>query len=145
MPTLRQSVLIRADQDAVRAALLDATSLATILGRPCEASPEVGAPFSLWEGIVTGHNAKISDTEIVQTWRLHIEAWPEGHDSNLVIQLRDEGDGTRVALAQSSIPAGCALAVEEHWRDHVWPGIKAILEKPERHEVGRRGWLAWPR
>ncbi|MES2153756.1 MAG: SRPBCC domain-containing protein [bacterium] len=141
MATLRQSVLVHAPVAAVRDALLDSGSLSKVLGHSCEASAEPGGSFSLWDGLIRGHNARLGDAEIVQTWRYALPEWPEGQDSNLILQLREEGGATRVALAQNNIPQSCAVAVEEHWREHVWPGIKALLERPQRRDVGR-GLLA---
>ena len=142
MPSLRHSVLIRAPAAAVRLALLDGPSLSRILGHACAATPEVGGEFSMWDGLISGHNARVTDDEVVQVWMYALPHWPEGVQSNVLLRFIAEGEATRVALSHSSIPSGCVQAVEEHWRDHVWPGLKALLEKPERQEVGFRRWLA---
>ncbi len=142
MSTLRQSVLVRAPPAAVHAALLDSASLSRVLGHTCVSSAEPGGIFGLWDGLISGHNVKVSPTEIAQAWHYVTPGWPPEVDSLLVLQFSAEGEGTRISLSQTNIPLPCGVAVEQHWRDHVWPGVKALLEKPIRHEVGIRGWLA---
>jgi len=121
---------------------VDAESLSRILGHTCVAGDQPGHAFSLWDGLISGRNIKTGDDEIVQSWSFALPQWPAGRESNVVLRLRDEAGATRIALNQANIPEGCGLQVEEHWRDHVWPGLKALLEKPQRQEVGVRSWLA---
>lgn len=147
---LRQSVLVHAPAAEVYEALLDSTTLSRVFGRPVQASSVRRGEFRLFDRI-HGANAELEGPtksgrpgRIVQSFRYAMPEWPLEHFSKLTIQLRPVPDGTRVILDQSSIPAGCAQRVVEHWQDHVWPGLKSILENrvratdPPKSVVGRR-------
>ena len=134
---LRQSVLIRAPPEEVFDALLDAPTLSRVFGRPVQASPAKGGEFDLL-GLVRGANVELERPgrggtgRIVQSFRYSLPTWPLEETSKVTIQLRAVPDGTRVILDQSGIPGGCAQQVMEHWGDHVWPGLKSILESRVR-------------
>jgi len=136
MPTslqkLRQSVHVHAPAREVYDALLDASSLSRIFGRPVQASRTVGGSYNLFDRI-HGTNVELGRSRrIVQTFRYARPEWPLEHTSKVTIQLTPVPDGTRVVLHHSAIPPPCAQAVEEHWQDHVWPGIKSIVENRMR-------------
>ncbi|MFO1533057.1 MAG: SRPBCC domain-containing protein [Thermoplasmatota archaeon] len=141
---LRQSVLLHAPAGDVYDALLDATTLSRIFGRPVQASNAVGGAFRFFD-LIHGANVELErGRRIVQSFRYALPGWPMEHTSKVTIQLRTVPDGTRVILDQSAIPNGCAETVVEHWHDHVWPGLKAILEhraaatRLPRFSIGRK-------
>ena len=140
---LRQSVLVHAPAAEVYDALLDSTTLSRVFGRPVHASPARRGEFRFFDRIHGANTELESSRRIVQSFRYAMPQWPLEHFSKLTIQLRPVPDGTRVILDQSAIPAGCAQAVVEHWQDHVWPGLKSILEnrvratEPQKPRVGR--------
>ena len=130
--SLRQSVLVNAPADEVFDALLDAATLSRVFGRPVNSSAARGGDFSFF-GRIHGTNTELErGRRIVQTFRYALPEWPLERFSKVTIQLRPVPDGTRVVLDQSGIPAPCAQAVLEHWHDHVWPGLKSILENRVR-------------
>jgi hypothetical protein len=92
----------------------------------------------VYEALVHGKNLGLRRSRrIVQSFRYSLPEWPLEHFSKVTIQLRPVSTpevpvATRVILDQSAIPNGCVEAVEEHWRDHVWPGLKSILDNRVR-------------
>jgi len=136
--SLRQSILVRAPPQDVYDALLDAPTLSRVFGRPVQASAAAGGTFSLFSDQVAGANVELDPgRRIVQSFRYAQPTWPLEHRSRVTLQLRPVPDGTRVILDQSGIPNGCAEAVQEHWSDHVWPGLKSILESRAQAKATR--------
>ena len=130
--SLRQSVLVNAPADEVFDALLDAATLSRVFGRPVNASAAKGGAFSFFGRIHGANTELVRGRRIVQSFRYALPEWPLETFSKVTIQLLAVPDGTRVVLDQSSIPSPCAQAVAEHWHDHVWPGLKSILENRVR-------------
>lgn len=140
LPTLqklRQSVRVNAPANQVYEALLDSATLSRIFGRPVQASGILGGAYSHF-GRIHGHNLELEPgRRIVQTFRYARPEWPLEHLSRVTIQLTPVPEGTRLVLHHSGIPPTCAPAVEEHWKDHVLPGLKSIVESrvPQRKEA----------
>lgn len=129
---LRQSVLVHAPPREVYDALLDATTLSRVFGQTVQASAAKGGEFHLF-GRIHGANLEVSrGKRLVQSFRYASPEWPMEHLSKVTVQLRPVPDGTRIILDHSNIPAPCLAAVAEHWRDHLWPGLKGILENRPR-------------
>jgi len=84
--------------------LMDEGRVRAYTGSHCSIVREAGAPFSLFNGSVTGTLVEIVTNErVVQMWRN--SSWPEGTLSRVEITITSPSEGkTVVTLKQSGIP-----------------------------------------
>ncbi|XP_046437487.1 activator of 90 kDa heat shock protein ATPase homolog 1-like [Daphnia pulex] len=88
-----------------------------------QVNPSVGGKFNLFEGNITGTFVELlPNKKIVQKWRFR--TWPEGHHSTVTIELKDEGDSTKLSLSQSGIPSTEFDKTVEGWQRYYWEAIK---------------------
>jgi len=88
--------------------------------------PKEGGTFSLFAGTVTGHNVKlVPGSKIVQKWRFN--TWPEGHYSNVNIELQAKEGKTILRLTQEGVPADEGERTEEGWRRNIWGRAKMMF------------------
>jgi len=55
-------------------------------------------------------------------WRF--KSWPEGHHSNVTLELEQKPDGTELRLKQTGIPANSLDQTQEGWQNYYWKSIK---------------------
>src|SRR5438874_1955186 len=98
LPTcIHQEVSFRATPKQVYDAILDTKQFGAVTGFRTEISPEVGGPFSCFNGIITGRNIElVPDQRIVQAWR--DRPWSAGVYSIVKFDLKAEGPGTRLVF-----------------------------------------------
>lgn len=131
--TLRQVVRLAAPPSAVYAALMDARRHAAFTGAAARIEPRVGGAFTVWDGYATGTTVQLEkDALIVQAWQT--ADWPEGAPpSRLRIRLDpDGGDGTKLTMTHSRVPADGADEYAQGWRDFYWTPLAAYLARPRR-------------
>nr|CAG4648765.1 EOG090X09QT [Polyphemus pediculus] len=88
-----------------------------------KSDPTVGGKFSLFDGQISGEFIElIANKKIVQNWRF--KSWPEGHFSNVKVELKDEGDATELTLTQTGVPANEFEKTSEGWHRYYWEAIK---------------------
>ncbi|XP_021893986.1 activator of 90 kDa heat shock protein ATPase homolog 1 [Carica papaya] len=97
-------------------------------------SKEVGGPFSIFDGSVTGTNLELQEGKlIVQKWRFG--SWPDGVESMVRLTFEElEAGVTIVKLAHTDVPEedryGNATVVENTergWRDLIFHKIRAVF------------------
>ena len=94
MKTIKQQVFINATPREVYEAYVDAKKHAVFTGANVKFEAKAGGKFDIWDGELIGENVKlVPGKKIVQKWRAN--DWPEGHYSDLKIELFGEGDGRR--------------------------------------------------
>lgn len=94
-------------------------------GYPAEMKAEKGFVFSLWEGDICGVNIDVKPN------RLLVQEWFFGETENpsvVTLQLKKEGDKTRVELTHTNIPDDVYEEITEGWREYYLGSIKGMLE-----------------
>lgn len=82
-----------------------------------------GGKFSLFGGNVSGEFTElVPDRRIEMRWRF--KTWPDGHYSNVTLELEQKPDGTELRLKQTEIPANNFDQTQEGWQNYYWKSIK---------------------
>ena len=97
-----------------------------VADKPAEISREVGGPFSLFGGYITGRHVELVPNErIVQAWRAG--AWPAGIYSIARFDLVEQGSGTRIVFDHTGFPEGAAESLASGWKAHYWEPMQKLL------------------
>lgn len=125
--TITVSDIIPAAAADIYSAWLDSVAHAAMTGGgKAEASPEVGAPFSAWDGYISGLNLALSPGErIEQSWR-STDFTPGDEDSTLTVLLEPADGGTKVTLIHSGVPDQLA-DFAEGWRQYYFEPMKSYF------------------
>lgn len=89
---------------------------------PVKLEPNKGGKFELFGGNIHGEFTELSPAKIVQRWRCR--QWPEGHFSDVTIQIAEKNDHTEVTLVQSGVPVSEEDVTKENWERYYWDAIK---------------------
>lgn len=130
MKTIKQTVHINAKPEEVYEAYVDAKKHGEFTGgetkfeiplrsggQSFEGQAKVGGKFDIWEGELTGENVElVPGKRIVQKWRSN--DWPEWHYSDLVIELKADGEGTELTLAQKNVPDDKFEDIDDGWHTY---------------------------
>ena len=119
MKTIRQTVHISAKPQEVYEVFVDAKKHGEFTGAKVKFDAKVGGKFDIWGGELTGENVEfVKGKKIVQKWRA--SDWPEGHFSDLTINLESENDETRLVLVQEYVPDDKADEIDDGWHEYYW-------------------------
>ncbi|KAL2913625.1 Co-chaperone [Polyrhizophydium stewartii] len=123
---ITQRVEFVASPEDIYITLLDAQRASAWTRSKAEIVKEVGAPFRFFDGNVSGTITKLVENKRIEMkWRLR--SWPEGHYSDVVIEL-EKGDGeTILKLTQEGVPVGQKDTTEGNWKSYYWNAIKATF------------------
>jgi activator of HSP90 ATPase len=103
------------------AALLNATG-----AKPTSISTDVGGPFALFGGYVTGrHLEMLPDERLVQAWRA--ASWIPGAFSSAAFYLRAEGGQTKLTFEHRGFPNGEGASLAHGWHSHYWEPLAKFL------------------
>jgi uncharacterized protein YndB with AHSA1/START domain len=113
---LSVSDVIPAAIERVYRAFLDTELHSAMTGAKAVASNELGAPFSAWDGYISGKNLELEPfRRIVQAWRA--ADFPEGsEDSRLEILLAERGPDTELTIVHTNLPRGMGDGFSEGWQ-----------------------------
>jgi activator of HSP90 ATPase len=116
--TIHVSAVLPAKPKAVYTAWIDAAKHAAMTGAPATSDARVGGRFTAWEGYIEGTHAELtSPRRVVQTWRS--SQFPKDAAASRLIVLFDrDGEGTRVTVVHTDIPAGQGSQYESGWKTH---------------------------
>ena len=123
--TIRHNVLIHLSSPAtVYRAFLSSKEHAEFTGSEAKCSARVGGRFTAWGEYIPGKNVKLfKDKMIVQEWKT--SEWPEGYKPSILkISLKKEGEGTRVSMIQSQVPASQVDQYDKGWYESYWEPLK---------------------
>jgi activator of HSP90 ATPase len=125
--SIHQEKLIKASPVRVYSALTDAKQFDGVAklsaamksmalnSTPSMISKEVGGPFALFGGYLTGRQIElVQDSRIVQVWRAG--SWKPGEYSLVKFELTPEGSSTKLTLDHTGFPAGTAQHLAEGWQ-----------------------------
>lgn len=103
------------------AVLLDAAG-----AKPTSISTEVGGPFTLFGGHITGRHLEMLPGErLVQAWRA--ANWKAGGFSIAAFFLTAEGGKTRLNLEHRGFPDGNGASLAPGWHSHYWEPLAKFL------------------
>lgn len=89
---------------------------------PVKLELQKAGKFELFGGNIHGEFVDISPSKIVQKWRC--KQWPNGHFSNVTIEISEKNDHTEVNLTQVGVPASEEDSTRENWERYYWDAIK---------------------
>ena len=121
------SCTIPATPEAIYKAWLDSAAHSAMTGGEAEASNQLGAPHSAWDGYVTSKNLEFAPgTRIVQTWRTSQFA-VDDPDSTITVVLTPVKTATKLTLTHRGVPHGQTSYQKHGWRDHYFEPMKAYF------------------
>ncbi len=123
---IHQEVLFEASPQRVYEALTDSAKHSQFTKGTSEISREVGGAFSCHDGQIEGRNIELVPGErIVQAWR--VAAWEEGLYSVVRMQLRPEGEKTKLILDHAGVPAQMQAHIAGGWQQRYWGPLAEYL------------------
>jgi activator of HSP90 ATPase len=138
---IHQEIDFEASSDRVYAALTsprqfealtrlsDAVTLLSAPGaKPTAISPEVGGPFTLFGGYITGRNLQMVRGErLVQAWRAR--SWEPGAFSVVRFELQTKAHGCRLIFDHRGFPDAQGESLAYGWRVHYWEPLAKLLQR----------------
>jgi activator of HSP90 ATPase len=123
------AVLTSTQQFDALTRLSDAATLLTAPGAKATAiSPNVGGPFTLFGGYVTGrHLEMVPGKRLVQAWRAG--GWESGSFSVVRFVLQPEGRGCRLIFDHRGFPDAQGSSLAYGWRVHYWEPLAKLLHQ----------------
>lgn len=89
----------------------------------CVLELEKGGRFELFGGNVNGTFLElVPDKRIRMRWRFG--SWPQGHFSEVTIDIVQKNDCTELTLTQEGVPQGEADRTRDGWQRHYWDSLK---------------------
>jgi uncharacterized protein YndB with AHSA1/START domain len=136
--SIHQEALFKASRKRVYEALTDTEQFDKVIqisgvmksmhlgGKPTEISREVGGPFTLFGGYITGRHIELVPNErIVQAWRTG--GWDPGVYSIAKFELVEQGSGTKIVFDHTGFPKGKAEVLASGWKAHYWEPLDKLL------------------
>jgi uncharacterized protein YndB with AHSA1/START domain len=110
-------------------AWLDSTEHGRFTGGGADIEPVVGGRFMSWDDYMTGMLLQLEPGKrIVMT--LRTTEFPDAApDSRLEVLFTPEGDGTRLTLVHTDIPAGDGDKYEDGWIDYYFEPMQRYFRK----------------
>ena len=103
-----------------------AVLLAAAGAMPTAISTEVGGPFTLFGGYITGRHVEMRPNErLVQAWREG--SWKPGEFSIVTFSLTGAGGKTRVDFEHRGFPNGNGVSLAQGWHSHYWEPLAKYL------------------
>jgi activator of HSP90 ATPase len=94
--------------------------------QPTSISGEIGGPFTLFGGYVTGRHLEMLPNErLVQAWRAG--SWKPGDFSIAVFYLSAEGAKTKLNFEHRGFPNGNGATLAQGWHSHYWQPLAKYL------------------
>lgn len=107
--------------------LSDGLALVTAAdAKPTSISREVGGPFTLFGGYITGVNLEmLGDERLVQSWRAG--SWRAGDYSIVKFVLVANGGQTKLVFDHRGFPEGEGKHLARGWHTHYWEPLAKYL------------------
>jgi activator of HSP90 ATPase len=94
--------------------------------KPAEISGEVGGPFALFGGYITGrHLELVPNQRIVQAWRT--QSWEPGDYSIARFDFVEQASGTKIVFDHKGFPLGQAEHLAAGWKANYWEPLEKYL------------------
>ncbi len=126
---IRQSITLPVPPQMLYSALMSSKHHGAFTNGKAQIPDEVGAAFSAHDGQITGRNLDlVPGQRIVQAWRA--EAWPAGVFSVVRFDLEASGEGTKLTLTHTGVPADAHPHIEVGWGRMYWEPMKVYFSAP---------------
>ena len=103
-----------------------ATLLSAPDAKPTAISHELGGPFTLFGGYITGRQLEmVRDRRLVQAWRAG--SWAAGDFSVVKFVLEPQGQACQVTFDHEGFPASHGASLLYGWRVHYWEPLAKLL------------------
>ena len=124
---IHQEVIFKASRKRIYEVLSDTRqSSAMTGGAPADISREAGGSFSCFGGMISGRQIELMPNErIVQAWR--VGNWPAGVYSIVKVELKEEGQQTRLILDHDAYPDGSRDHLDAGWKANYWEPLAKHL------------------
>ena len=123
---IHQEALIAARPQQVFDLLTHGNLFSAATGQPADITAREGDSFSLFGGRVEGRQIElVPGQRVVQAWRFgtaHPSPWDKGVYSTVRFALEPAGDGTRLVIDHTGIPA--------EWIEHISGGYPTFYQDP---------------
>ena len=123
---IHQEAVVAAAPQQVFELLTSGSLFGAATGQPAEITDREGDAFSLFGGRIEGRQIElVPGKRVVQAWRFgtaHPSAWEPGVYSTIRFTLNPAGNGTRLAIDHTGIPA--------EWREHISMGYPTFYQEP---------------
>jgi activator of HSP90 ATPase len=124
---IAQSIVLPAPAGELYATYLDPVRHATMTGAPATISSESGAPFRVFDGLLSGTTLyAIAPRLIVQSWR-SVNFLDGDPDSTLILSFVPEGKDGRIDLIHLDVPEQDYEGVIKGWEKYYWAPWKRYL------------------
>ncbi|MFN8548532.1 MAG: SRPBCC domain-containing protein [Candidatus Eisenbacteria bacterium] len=126
--TIRQRVKFATTPRDLYATYLNSRAHSAATGGKARIRAVVGAPFSAWDGYITGQNLLLlPGRRIVQSWRAR--DWSRVElGSILILDFLAVPGGAELRLEHLRVPARHTRELARGWRDYYWTPWKAYLK-----------------
>jgi activator of HSP90 ATPase len=110
-------------------AWLDSKSHGEFTGDAAKIDPVAGGEFTAWDGYIMGKTLELDPPRrIVQSWRT--TEFPEGApDSRLEVLIEPDGEGSKLTLVHTNIPAGQSEEYKQGWEDYYFAPMKVYYKR----------------
>ena len=107
--------------------LSDGEALLNAAGaKPTAISTELGGPFVLFGGYITGRHLEMLPNErLVQAWRAG--SWKPGGFSIVTFYLSAQGGKTQLSFEHRGFPNGNGVSLAHGWHAHYWEPLAKFL------------------
>jgi activator of HSP90 ATPase len=121
-----QALTTTKDFDRITRLSDGANLLAAAGAKPTSISTEIGGPFTLFGGYITGrHLEMLPDERLVQAWRAG--SFKPGDFSIATFSLKAEGSKTKLNFEQRGFPNGNGVSLAPGWHAHYWEPLAKFL------------------
>ena len=124
--SIHEEALITAPPQQVFELLTNGTLFSAATGQPAEITDREGDSFTLFGGRVEGRQIElVRGQRVVQAWRFgaaHPSPWDSGVYSTVRFTLDPAGEGTRLVIDHTGIPA--------EWIEHITGGYPMFYKDP---------------
>ena len=102
------------------------TLLSAPNAKPTAISAELGGPFTLFGGYITGRQLEmVRDKRLVQAWRA--ASWAAGDFSVVKFVLEPQGQACKVIFDHEGFPTSHGASLLYGWRVHYWEPLAKLL------------------
>ncbi|XP_049781090.1 activator of 90 kDa heat shock protein ATPase homolog 1 [Schistocerca cancellata] len=121
--TLTMSVKLQCRKEEVYNALTSIELVQAFTNGPVVMEVKPGGKFELFGGNIHGEFLElVPNAKICQKWRF--KGWPDGHFSDVTMDIEELSDCTEVKLVQKDVPESEMDTTKENWNRYYWDAMR---------------------
>ena len=127
--TIRQTIILAAQPAEVYDTLLKAGKHAAFTGAKATCSARIGGRFTAYDGYIFGKILELEEgRRILQEWQT--TEWPPDAPPSIVeFIIEKKGDGAKLTMVHTNVPAEQADDYRQGWIDYYWNPLKQYFQK----------------